>query len=135
MRLFILIVMVVGFLEARVVDDEYRGNTITYSKESYNQTTVEHWEKEEKVEQTKKQDRKRDYKRNNKKYNKKYNHRYNKSHANTVDDEYKGNSIRYSSDTRMTRADWEKMHNIKRDKSHNTANSHEEVVGDEYRGD
>jgi len=117
MRLFISIVMVVGFLEARVVDDEYRGNTITYSKESYNQMTVEHWEKEEKAEQTKKQHTKRDPKRDNKKYN--------KSHKNTVDDEYRGSSIRYSSDIRMIRADWEKMHNIKRDKSHN----------DEYKGD
>jgi hypothetical protein len=109
--------MVVGFLEARVVDDEYRGNTITYSKESYNQTTVEHWEKEEKVERTKKQHTKRE--------TRKYNKKHHKSYGNVVNDEYRGNSIRYSSDIRMIRADWEKMHNIKRDKSHS----------DEYQGD
>ncbi|KIM13016.1 MAG: hypothetical protein KU38_02955 [Sulfurovum sp. FS08-3] len=133
MRFFVLIITMIGFLEARVVDDEYRGNTIIYSKESYNQTTVEYWEKEE--EETKKQDTKRNYRKYNKRETKRDYKKYRKSYGNVVNDEYRGNSIHYSSDIRMTRADWEKMHNIKRDKSRNTTSSYEEVVSDEYRGD
>ena len=79
--------IVLGLLEARVVNDEYRGNSITYSKDSYNKTTTNYWVK--------------------KKYKSKRYKRYSKK---VLNDEYRANGIRYSSKTKMTRAQWERKH-------------------------
>lgn len=82
--------MTLTWLEAQVVNDEYRGSTITYSKDSYNRQTVG-------VENLNNQQPKRYIKKSTKV-------------KKVVNDEYRGDTIRYSSTTKMTRAEWENKH-------------------------
>jgi len=113
--------LLVGLLEARVVNDEYHGDTIRYSKEAYNKMQTEYWEK--------KTQRKKVYKKQSKKYKK--SRRYTKKRVHN--DEYQGDTIRYSSDIRMSRAEWEAKHKNRKKVRYNKSSSN--VVNDEYRGD
>jgi hypothetical protein len=110
------LMLMVGMVEAKVVNDEYRGNNISYSKESYNKTTTNYWVKKKKPTVTVKS--KKRYKKSRK---------YNRS---VVNDEYRGNSVKYSSNNTMTRAQWEAKHK----KVRKSKKRYKKIINDEYQG-
>jgi len=117
-----MVFIFVGLLEAKVINDEYRGNSITYSKESYNMTNPDYWKKKENANKKVTQ---KSYKKSTK--SKKVT-KSKKSKRNVVGDEYRGNAISYSSENRMSRAEWEKK--VKQQDRKNS----KKMINDEYQG-
>jgi len=74
--LMIFMLVNLGALEARVVGDEYRGNTIIYSKDSYNKTNPSYWKKNKKAPKAQRKVK-------------------SKKQKEVVSDEYRGDSIKY----------------------------------------